>query len=464
MSTLNYKQIKSQLTEFGPYQLIFAVIIQCTIISTYVNIQSISFHKTLPIKICLLPTGPEICSAEAYCDLSVPSTVDLINSISNWTAKFNLECNQIFFDYLSSTIFFVSILSSILLGPLSDKLGRLTLFKIELTLSILGFILIILEHSLFTIWLGVFLVSACNHLINLCFVMLHEYLEKKTYSFNMLLQNVLCGVVGLTLSSLVPIFKNVSFILIPIVSLLFLALLSSFFFLVESVDWLAETNSETNTYEIIRIYRKIRQFNGLDSNIEQLHNLIEEKEEKKESISILEVFFERKWLINFVCCCFLYLGVSFTYYMSLINLNFYKKYVSLAEHIFYSSNFFGDLTAFVLVGKMTRKNLIGFASVTSSICLLVLVTFSDSFDEVSKFILFFLFTGAHSTASTVVYLYIPELFPPSIKSTAASYSKFPGKLILSGAPLLFSMNSVFAIISCLYLMNPLVLFQINDVV
>ena len=165
MESTKSNEIFNQFKKIGPFHYLTGCLLQISILLSYYNIFSLSAHTIMPIFICadspnfslspdnLFSISTHICTDYEICDNSISKIIDYDNSVWNWTLKFQLYCGrEYFFKILTSSLFVASIFSALIISVLSDKLGRLFAFKLELTFFLIGYIMIYSEYNLAVIF------------------------------------------------------------------------------------------------------------------------------------------------------------------------------------------------------------------------------------------------------------------------------------------------------------------------
>lgn len=466
------------------------------------------------------------CSKVDYCKYKNTEFIyiDHEKSLNNWTTKFDLTCeNEYLMDAMASCIFLFTIFSKVIVSPVSDKYGRRIVFIFCNSVIGLGYLFLYAESNIYFLFTGIILIQLANNIMIQCSIYFLEFYSQNYYTFNMGIFTLNFGLVGLLSNAYTYYFKDLRnlsgiFLIISITLVLLI-----FFFLVESPEWVKkkyQKYSEKDTVE--RLNNELIYIGGAKKETSQLEdNLLDKKplklikrkstvldvsehgtsqvmieeddyksdiddetgelkakelrkhEEQKKPIKtiarkqslnmqdvIASLFTDKKVFRHFIIACLLWVIGQLTFYGLIINLNSFNEtleYASLLSYIVYIVACLFSPPINIWLGRRGTLIYGAILSVIFNAVIFYLKDITYLYINFAAYLLFFYIVGS------TFYIYIPELFPTYVRSTAVSYSKIPSKLVLIVFPfLLKDATTVLVLNFTLMLMIPFVLYFCHD--
>jgi hypothetical protein len=471
---MNETRLSKYFKNIGIFHIMLMITLQSWIfLSSYIFIV-FTFQKRLPEAICFnikdQEGPPSLCNEITFCDtVNYRRQILYDSSLNNWTLKYSLFCeNEKYLDYLSSLSFFCVVSSGLILSPITDYLGRLIPFRIEIFLILSGFILMYFENSLCVLFMAVTLSFLGNNISSLAAVYLKEFLDQKFYGINMVMQNVIYCIFGFLISYYINTFNdldNIFFIIIWFTIGLYI--ISNIFF-IESPVWLEENYKERKK-NFITMKENFNYVTNINLPPEERNLMIEsfnqrvEKEiskknfeesffedpnlsqttQNKEGIfhNITLLFMENENRKNFLICTYLWFMNQIIFYMVVLNLDKIHSKIPYSIYIFYIADIFSNVSTAVISHQFGRKFSMTTGSILTSICSLLIYYIYDKDAGIIGTTFFFLFAYFACLCGNTVYLYVQELFDAKVVATGSTYSKMPAKFILMIVPLIVRCNS-----------------------
>jgi len=143
----------------------------------------------------------------------------------------------------------------------------------------------------------------------------------------------------------------------------------------------------------------------------------------------------REIVINFLVVNFLWIANQVFFYGTVLNLDKFDDVISYGSILTFTAYITTNLVNMYISLSIGRKTLISMGAISSAACIFVIMYFDNKLMR-SIFFFFFLFFAYFAGNNT--YVYAPELFPVSTRSTAVAYSKLSAKLVNSIFPFLVS--------------------------
>jgi len=276
-----YNVIFNEFKKIGLFHYLTGIMLQIAILLSFYNILSLSTQTIMPIFMCKNPDNLEThkCTLEEICNKSIIKQIDLDESVWNWTMKFELYCGREYFiKVLTSSLFISSIFSMLVISVLSDRFGRLYAFRLLLTFTLIGYLMVFSEYNLVVIYIGVVTCYLFNQLYAISIVYLNEFFPQNIYSYLVLSQNIVGGCFGILVNLFADYFRQVRGLLTILLILNLLAILFSFFMMTESPDWLIKKYENDHEYldkQLLKNYKYISKINRYgEEDLENFENLL----------------------------------------------------------------------------------------------------------------------------------------------------------------------------------------------
>jgi len=403
------------------------------------------------------------CKNEEICyNNEIEISKNLKNSLKNWAYDYDLYCDKAYIAPVFGTLYFVGgLIGVIFLYPLADKFGREKIYKFFIIISFFLHLNAFIAFSIINLALVCLLMGFIDYIYMFSCLIITEYLDRDKSGLIMSINNSLFPLIGIFMALLFKFFNNwrIIFFITSLIGLLNIYLSQKYF--VESPRWLLSKN---RVYEAIEIFHKIAKINETEKSFEkflktnsdnlnfeniflinkdQNLNLIENCNDLKainledKSFAFLDILKFKSQKDKIIDMSLIWSATVFCYY----GLIFYMEklgdsIISLSILIFIgeiitelSSGFFADKFGRVLVLKISFfVGGLGF------------FLYSISNNDFLKVIFLFITSLGICADYNVIYIYTPEIFPTSIRSTVMGNLYLVSRI---GALLIPTINSYF---------------------
>lgn len=495
-----YTIILDKFKIVGNYHYIMAICTHLSMVLGYFVILSLSVQKMTPKFLCSNKNENIFnpCVMKEFCSGDYFTKIDEEESIKNWTYNHELYCErEVYFQYITSTIFFCAIFSALFMSILTDKFGRLFSFKFEVLGNFLSYVFLYYEANLPMIYTGVIFNEIFSHIYNTSMIYIYEYFPTNIYVYLIVFQNINYGLIGLISSTWAEYNKDAQFLIKLMMIFAIICLIFSYCLLTESPDWLLgmiqhEKDEKKRNGYIIQLeeaYKKMCQFNysrekaleeeenfnlkvealqrfitpcnqhfeehiKLEENMEEIQVIAKSSDKNihlhhDNNISILTQF-DKKFYKHFFLGVYLWIVNQILFYSTLTNLVVFEEKIENSTLLYFSSFIIANICVAIFSNVFGIKKLIIYSCHIMSIILLILFLITDCKKNFVTYLLpslFFIFNFISTAVGETIYLFIPELFDSKIRSSANCYSKIPAKFILVLAPFILG-SSIYRIYIC----------------
>jgi MFS family permease len=497
VSNIKYSIILDKFKIIGNYHYIMAICTHLSMVLGYYVILSLSVQKMPPKFLCSNKNENIFnpCSMKEFCSGDYITKIDENESIDNWAYRHQLYCERDFyFQYLTSTIFFCAIFSALFMSILTDKFGRLFSYKFEVLGNFLSYVFLYYETNLPMIFTGVILNEIFSHIYNTSMIYIYEYFPTNIYVYLIVFQNINYGLIGLLASVWAEYSKDALFLIKMMMIFAIICLIFSFCILTESPDWLLsliqhekdEKKRKEYLTQLEDAYKKMCKFNytvekakeeeenfnlqvealerfvtpcqeHFEEHIHLEENMEEVKVVAKGSDTNIHMYhddkvgtfgqFDRKFYKHFFLAVYLWIVNQILFYSTLTNLVVFEEKIENSTLLYFISFILANVCVAIFSNVFGVKKLIIYSCYFMSVILVFLFLITDSGNNFVTYLLpflFFVFNFISTAVGETIYLFIPELFDPKIRSSANCYSKIPAKFFLVLAPFILG-NSIYRI-------------------
>ena len=349
-------------------------------------------------------------------------------SLHNFAYSFDLYCeNRIYLEIMSSCFFFGGILSTLIFSPLTDKYGRLKIYRIVcLGLAISNINLFLTSgayHLIFNfLSLGIFLFAYSMSMTLIC-----EFMDKNNAGKVMGINNAAFPLSGIFVALYFMLVNNwrILFLINMVISVIVAYFV--FVYMVESPRWL---NSKHKFKELRECLMKIAIFNGnkdkftkfLEENEtmlekeEKLNNSASNKQNKNTNLMIILLIPKFRYLLFCLCFCWWAMGVCF--WGLIFNLENLGRSMYIDSIVTFGAEFIAEISSGYYSDIYGRRKVMMISSIFSGICF---ITFDFFQTGVLKTTLLFFASLGISSIYNVLFIYSPEVFPTSVRSTTNGF-------------------------------------------
>ena len=456
---------------FGRFHLLLYIVLQASIYFSCFNLITFSFQKRRPDAICIPKESKSVaslCTEKTFCDtVNFNRQILYSSSLNNWAMKYQLYCgNEIYLDYLSSVFFICILISNLVLSPIADYYGRINIIRFQLSLILIGNIIMFFGNSLTFLFIGGVICFLGNHVTILSAIMFKEFFNQNTFTYNISIMNIIFSFLSVFFSYYINTFLEIDSLILLTIIIISSALVLNFIAFFESPCWLEQRKG--NFEQLLKNYKYLIEFDNeknKDSLIQEFSQaFIEESEENLYSKgffhNLKQLFSSEKDVrMNFFFCIYFWVFNQIPFYALLLNLDTINKLIPMAIEIFFSMDIVGNVLVGILSNTYGRKPTMFIGAVISGITALTLFfCIRYEFNHFNS-MLFLIMTFFKFISGNCVYFYVQELFEPNIVTTAVSYSKLPSKLVIILVPLFINVKtSLFLWIFSFTVPIPFILF------
>lgn len=140
-------------------------------------------------------------------------------------------------------------------------------------------------------------------------------------------------------------------------------------------------------------------------------------------------------IVNFLVVNFLWIANQIFFYGTVLNLSKFDEVISYGSILTFSAYICTNLVNMYMSLNFGRKTMISGGAILSAACVVVILYLESKW---IRSVFFFMFLFFAYFAGNNTYVYAPELFPVSSRSTAVAYSKLSAKIVNAVFPFLVS--------------------------
>ena len=336
------------------HHFVMLFILQTTIYFASYHIVTFSFQKRRPEAICIRRNSTEpasLCTDSNFCDyINYEQNILYNTSLNNWALKYKLYCeNDIYLSYLNSIMFVSLFISGMVMTPLSNSFGRLVIFRIEITLVLVGNAIIYFSESYVLLFLGTIICFLGNHITFLSMIYLFENFKKDIIELNIsFITNLLYSCLGFIIASYIRYSNDLKWGFIFVLFIMSVNFYLGWKIMIETPIWLEKTDKKNSFKQLIKNFIFLENFDDDENKeiiIEEFKFKIDQIIQNEETIKKKEIKLEESQLINenkelkqpgkfrlknFLIAVYLWIFNQVIFYLLLLNLD------KLENHIPYS--------------------------------------------------------------------------------------------------------------------------------
>lgn len=394
----------------------------------------------------------ELCKNELF-----DYKINREKSLNNISLEFDLYCERGIYVGIIGTSFFIGgIFGSFLLSPIPDKYGRSGIYKILLTASLLLNLNMLLSFSVYHVIITNFIAGFVYYSTSMVTFIVTEYLPQSASGKVISLTSSIDPLTGIFITFYFKYVNNwrLLFGLASIYSLI-LSLVVNFYFL-ESPRWL---NSKNRVKESIEILKQIADINGnkksFDNFLKQNSQLIKGDENLKEiktTYTLFQILQLKSQRLNIICLAYLWFCCGLLYYGLVMNLEHLGGNIFLNGIVLFIGEISSELSTGVLADHYGRILIFKVCGLIGGISFIIweLIGGDNWFRVILVFMTSFGFSGIYN----LIYIYSPEIFPTSIRSTVLGFlflvNRFGAIIVpytpyIPHSPILFGILSLFSV-------------------
>jgi len=445
----------------GPYQKYLFIINLLTSVLPCVYSIQVAFmtkHPSFYVKMLLGENSGKIIEMDFNDNLCNSTMYELTKnpskSVNNWSYTYDLYCDRDYYNVILSTIpFFGSMLGTLFLLPLPDKIGRKIVMKVSMAISLFFHFNLLFAIGPIHLIIITFLGGIINALFAVCFALFTEFFLKEKNGILIGIFNAVYPMFGIFLAIFFMFSNNWRYLyLITFITHCFYTYYIFKYFL-ESPRWL---HSKGFKEECIKVITDLAIFNGnvnewyeFKNKNEELINKIgtpylDEKENnnnninikddvlKNKNYSIIDILKFKSQRTNFIKITIIVACSSYIYFGIILNLGKMKGNFFL-NGIF---AFLGELSSELVVGKLCDKygriKIFKYCFIIGAFGFISYLIASDNL----KFLFIYISILGFAGFWNIMTIYSPEIFPTKIRNITFSYSSFTGRVAPMLVPIL----------------------------
>lgn len=424
----------------GPYRTILSVVLFIQMSNSNLLAQMFPFFFLDPIVECddrYRNPITQICDLDAMCNSNAEFIIDKSQTLNNWSSEMNLYCPRSSYKLVITTIYFVSCgIAPLIVSKLPDKYGRMRIFNILMIVMLVAFILLLFNSIFFHI-ISMAISGGLMIIYNVELQIVTEYYSSNVRGF----------ITGLFCAS-VPFFGTLSIILFyylhNITCLWWMLIITQVFciavvniYFIESPLWLTSIN---RFEESLQYLHKVAMINNTKKEYEDFKKIAHiytsainhETASKEYSFKeILQYASIRKIVFAISPYWIAVLLFDFTLFLNLekSNKNIYLQGIA----VFFSCTISAFIAGY-LADLVGRKRML-IISVFFSVIPFVFTPWASQNGYVyTETFLLFMSCIAIETAFTVIIIYVAEILPTPVRSTASGILYLLSRFGGIGAP------------------------------
>ena len=417
----------------GKFQMILAVLIsfiQAIIAVTSTGIPYLSKSPEFNCKQRNIEISNfKECSSEFYClNELYEYEKNREKSLYNLAYSFDLYCeNKIYLQIMSSCLFFGGIISIFFFSPLPDKYGRLKIYKMMCLGLAMTNISLFFTSGTYHLILNFFAFGIFVFLNSMSMTIICEFMDKNNAGKVMGINNAAFPLAGIIMAVYFMLINNwrILFLINMVSSLIVVYFV--FVYMVESPRWL---NSKYKHKELIESLMKIAVFNGNKDKftkfLEENRNILENEEslsnnsinEEQKTVNLITIFFIPKFRYIFISLLFCWWSIGACFWGLIFNLEHLGSSMYIDSIITFGAELIAELSSGYYSDIFGRRKVMMISTIFGGICYIIFDFFQTGL--IKTVLLFFAAVGM-SSIFNVLFIYSPEAFPTSVRSSNVIY-------------------------------------------
>jgi MFS family permease len=424
--------------DFGKFQKIVAYLVLS--VASMCSISSIAFPflTMQPNFLCKDKTNfyDEFrnCHHEDLCKDSIFEYKKLSEtSLNNISYEFDLYCdNEPLIGMIGSAFFVGGIFGSIFLSRIPDLYGREKIYKILIIINFIIQLNFLFAFSPQHFILMNFLAGFNSYCMSMCTLILTEYLPRATAGLIMSLHSSMDPISGILFALFFLYINNWRLLMLISSIYSFIMVVVALKFFQESPRWL---NSKNLLKESLEALEKIAIINGnqknfqlfLTSNSNLIGDNLSKIQEDKKTYNLFEIFGLNSQKFNIQCLSYIWFAIGFCYFGLLLNIEHLGGNMFVNSIITYLADIISELITGYLSDEFGRIIVMKICGVLGGTSFILYETL-HSVDHWIKSVLIFVTSFGFSGIYNLVYIYSPEVFPTSIRSTVMGWLYFSSRI------------------------------------
>lgn len=416
----------------GPYRFMLTIVLFIQMSNCNIIGQLFPFFFLDPIVQCgeeFIDSLTGLCNLNKMCQKNTVLIIDTTQTLANWSSEMNLYCPKSSYKLIVTTIYFVSsAIAPLFISKLPDRYGRMKVFNVLMIIMLISFIML-LFNSIFIHIVSMFITGGLLIIYNIEMQIITEYYSRNSRGF---VTGVICASIPFfgTISILLfYYFKTIRCLwwLLIISQAMCIAIINMYF--IESPIWLISMNRFEDSLVQMKkaaiINNKLddyKEFVQITQSISQ--NVFNPK--KNENYNNAKETYSFKDVIGFASLRKIIFGIGPYWiavllfdYTVFLNLERAHKNIYLQGIIIFLSCTVAAIIAGYLADLLGRKIMLILSVLFSVIPYVFTPLANQNGYFYTEAFLLFLSCIAIETAFTVIIIYVAEVLPTTIRSTAS---------------------------------------------
>jgi ABC-type multidrug transport system fused ATPase/permease subunit len=334
-------------------------------------------------------------------------------------------------ELFGTSYFFGGIFGSVFLSSIPDKHGRALIYKILLFASFIMHVNMLITQSPIHIVIINFLSGIISYAMSMCTLIITEYINRSSAGILMSVHSAIFPLSGIIIA-LFFIFINswrFLFVFTSLYSLLMAYVVKKYF--VESPRWLNSKNKISESLEALKkiaeINDKVATFNiFLEQNQNLIHSDGQNLKEVKKSYNLIEIFNLKSQKLNIICLTYVWFASGFCFYGLILNLEHLGGNLFVNSIVTFIGEMFSELLSGFLADEFGRILVLKISGIMGGVGFIMYELIEDGHWIKSVFI--FMTSFGFSGTFNLIYIYSPEVFPTTIRSTVMGWLYFTSRL------------------------------------
>ena len=364
---------------------------------------------------------------EYFCETNyndIYQYIDENHSINNYSFIYKLFCDTNIFNIriLISYYYLSKGISSIIIGYLTDKFGRIYILFTFSILSIITFFCLFLSLSYYYfVFISFILIGACSYLYIFSSILIIEYLNRNKAATISSLYISSGPIFALIFIVLLKLFDNLHIIYITFIILSIFISYNIKIYFNESLYYLISRNKIKEFFNLLENISRLNNRYNLYEQIEKEINITDKKNSFEYTANIIDIFNYKSQNLRLILHAFLWLFSSFSFHgifkiLTIFNSleDFILQYV-----IFFSVCVITQFIIGIISDIYGRRTFLTYSFYLSSLSFLIFVLTEEKM--IIKKIFFFICIISSSSLFSLLFIFSSEDFPTCIRGTVLGF-------------------------------------------
>ena len=302
-------------------------------------------------------------------------------SLHNFAYSFDLYCeNKIYLEIMSSCLFFGSILSILLFSPLSDKYGRLNIYKIVCLGLAITNISLFFTSGPYHLIINFFLIGFFYFAYSMSMTLICEFIDKQNAGMIMGFNNAAFPISGIFMTLYFMLMNNWRILLFVNMVVSIIVAYFVLVYMVESPRWL---NSKHKFKELRESLMKIALFNGnkdkFTKYLEDNKSMLENEEnlcnnafnQQRKKGNLMSILFIPKFRYVFFSLLFCWWSVGACFWGLIFNLENLGTSMYIDSIITFLAELFAELSSGYYSDIYGRRKIMMISTILGGICYII---------------------------------------------------------------------------------------------